>query len=141
MNRTIASSIASRIDAWLRCIKDCERPGHEHLREWIERHKDAANELCENYMPSGSGIDSGCKIDWNRSTAERIVFNTSYHHMNDGGYYDGWTDHNVIVTASLIHGLSIRITGRNRNDIKDYLHQVFDDALDQVIDESKAVAA
>lgn len=143
MERTLIQLIASRVDARIRCAVDCERPNHEHLREWIERHKDAADALCDHYMPSGSGIDNGTKIDWDRSKPERIVFNTSYHHMNDGGYYDGWTDHNVIVMPSLIHGMSIRITGRDRNLVKDYLHGCFDYALSQIVDpetEKKLVA-
>jgi hypothetical protein len=49
--------------------------------------------------------------------------------MTEGGMYDGWTEHTVVVTPSLAFGINIRITGRNRNDIKDYLHDVFHEAL------------
>ena len=38
----------------------------------------------------------------------------------------------AIVTASLeVPPIHIKITGRNRNDIKDYLHELFDYALRQ----------
>lgn len=48
--------------------------------------------------------------------------------------YDGWTDHTVIVTPSLRSGFDIRITGRDRNQTKEYLYEVFDSALREVID-------
>jgi hypothetical protein len=58
-----------------------------------------------------------------------LVIVTSYHHMNDAGMYDGWTDHKVIVTPSLVHGFVLRITGRNRNDIKEYIADLFQQSL------------
>ena len=49
--------------------------------------------------------------------------------MNENGYYDGWTEHTVTVTPSLQHAFSLRISGRNRNDIKDMMHESFNYAL------------
>lgn len=74
--------------------------------------------------PSGSGIDCGTKFILEKSGREKLVFASDYHHMNEGGYYDGWTSHLVIVTYNLF-GLNIRVTGRNRNDIKDYLSDLY----------------
>jgi hypothetical protein len=54
--------------------------------------------------------------------------------MNDGGFYDGWTDHSVIVTPSLVEGFNLRVTGRNRKDIKEYIAEQFCMALDQDIE-------
>lgn len=48
--------------------------------------------------------------------------------MNENGYYDGWTEHTVTVVPTF-DGVDIRIGGRNRNDIKEYMHQTFDQAL------------
>jgi hypothetical protein len=56
--------------------------------------------------------------------------------MNDAGYYDGWTDHIVIVSPSF-DGIDIKISGRNRNDIKDYLHDVFHAALTEEVDDDE----
>lgn len=117
------SAIASIVDAYHRSVETKNT-------EWIDRHKDTVCELVKNEMPSGSGFDSGTTLDLDRSTGERLVFATSFHHMDEHGGYDGWTDHEVIVTASLLHAaVRLRITGRNRNDIKEYIHQVFADAL------------
>jgi hypothetical protein len=52
--------------------------------------------------------------------------------MSDG-YYDGWTDHTVKVYPDW-SGVRLNITGRNRNDIKDYLYETWDYALSQEID-------
>jgi hypothetical protein len=115
--------IATTVDAYHRCV--------ENGNEWSARHAGTLRTL-ESLLPSGSGIDSGTTIDLDASTGEKLVLRTSYHHMNDGGYYDGWTDHTVTVTASLMFGINIKISGRNRNDIKEYLHQTFDCALTSV---------
>lgn len=83
----------------------------------------------EAALPSGSGIDRGTIIDRERSRPDRIVLVCSFHHMNEHGYYDGWTDHEVIVRPSLAWGFTLRVTGRDRNGIKDYLHDVYMHAL------------
>lgn len=56
------------------------------------------------------------------------LFTALFHLMNDVGYYDGWTEHTVTVTPSF-GGVNLRISGRNRNDIKESIHQAFDTAL------------
>jgi len=100
---------------------------------WTEQHTDQLDYVMNNYSPSGAGIDSGTKLS-SKSSPEKLIFDTAYHHMNDGGYYDGWTEHQVIVTSSLVHGINIRITGTDRNQIKDYLHQVFSFWLGELLD-------
>jgi hypothetical protein len=53
------------------------------------------------------------------------VIDTSFHHMNENGMYDGWTDHQIIITPSFISGFDIRVTGRNMKGIKEYLIDLF----------------
>lgn len=98
-------------------------------KEWRDRHEDTIERLVKEFMPSGSGFDNGTRIDLDASHTEKLVFTTAYHHMNDGGYYDGWTDHTVTVTPSLVHEFRLRIGGRNRTDIKECIEQAFADAL------------
>lgn len=99
--------------------------------EWFDKHSEKIEMLVKQHMPSGSGFDSGTTLDLDASHAEKLVFHTSFHHMNDAGYYDGWTEHTITVTPSLAHRYHLRISGRNRNDIKDYMVQDFDCALMQ----------
>lgn len=49
--------------------------------------------------------------------------------MNENGMYDGWTEHKAIIKPSLVFGLDLKITGRDRNGIKEYLHDTFMQAL------------
>ena len=123
MNNKLYATFASLIAARLNCVT-------AHNDEWFEKHSERIAELLE-HMPSGSGIDSGTKINLNASSPEKLVFDTAYHHMNDAGMYDGWTEHTVIVTPSLAFGFNLRITGRDRNGIKEYLHEVYSLALTQ----------
>lgn len=97
--------------------------------EWFDKHEDRILQLVKDHMPYGSGFDSGTGIDLDASHGEKLVFTTSYHHMDDNGYYDGWTEHVVTVTPSFSGGYRIRISGRNRNEIKDYIHESFDYSL------------
>jgi hypothetical protein len=123
MNSKLYATFASLVQARLNCIAS-------HNDEWREKHGERIADLLDE-MPSGSGIDCGTKIDLDASTGEKLVFDVAYLHMNDGGFYDGWTQHTVIVTPSLQFGFTLRITGRDRNGIKEYLRDVYADALDQ----------
>jgi hypothetical protein len=50
--------------------------------------------------------------------------------MNDAGMYSGWTEHKITVTPGFGH-LNIAISGPDKNDLKSYLHDVFDTTLSQ----------
>jgi hypothetical protein len=101
----------------------------ETVNPWAERHEQRIINLVSEYMPSGSGFDNGTTLDLESSNGNKLVFTTSYHHMNDVGMYDGWTEHAVIVKPDLQFGFELRISGRDRNDIKDYIAEVFEYAL------------
>ena len=106
-------------------IKNCIKSGNV---EWEERHSESLFEIMKT-APSGSGIDMGTLVLVEASTPERLVFSTSFHHMNENGYYDGWTSHEIIVTPSLLFNFHLRVTGRDRNQIKEYLVDIFDEWL------------
>lgn len=120
--RTLASLLAAR--------ENCKASGNG---EWLEKRTDAIEALVKAWMPSGSGVDNGTVMDMDASTPNRLVFTFGYHHMNDGGYYDGWTEHTCVVTPSLAYGMDVRITGRDRNGVKEYLGDVFQHALEQKV--------
>lgn len=119
--------LASAIQARLNCQ---QANNAEWFPKWTARIKQLAD-----LLPSGSGINSGTKIDLDASHASKIVLYTAFHHMNDTGYYDGWTEHTLVVTPAF-DGINIRISGRNRNDIKDYLHEVYHYALTRMVEET-----
>lgn len=127
MERKLYQAIASSLQARENCIK----AGNA---EWRDRHEETLKAFQEE-LPSGSGIDNATQIDLDASRPERIVLNFAYHHMNDGGMYDGWTEHTAIITPSLAFGFNMRITGRDRNSIKEYLHDILYDALTATVTE------
>lgn len=124
MERKVYQVLASRIAARLNSMK----VGHQ----WVERHTDAIEQIERDYLPSGSGFDAGTKIDLEASNGNRLVLVTEFHHMNEMGGYDGWTTHRVIVEPDLYYGFTLTITGRDRDQIKDYLSDMFNQALDEV---------
>jgi hypothetical protein len=119
--------LASSIDA----RKRCKEVGNG---EWFERHSESIRQLIQDFLPSGSGWDSGTKIDLDASHGDKLVLFGSFHHIHgESGMYDGWTEHTVTVTPSLIHNFHLRISGRNRNEIKEYLYDIFRDDLSQTV--------
>lgn len=94
-----------------------------------DQREDKIKDLVWNHLPHGSGYDSGTKIDLDCSHADKLVFNTSFHHMDSNGFYDGWTEHTIIVIPSLSREFHLRITGKNRNDIKSMIHDDFSYSL------------
>ena len=121
-----------RISALLTARKNCETSGNT---EWHRRHTDALLAIVQRYMPSGSGFDSGTQIDLDRSKPNRLVFDTSFHHMDGNGYYDGWTDHRIAATPDFISRFSLTISGRDRNKIKDFVYDTFATTLNQEVKE------
>jgi hypothetical protein len=102
--------------------------------EWVSRWNAVLREY-DKLLPSGSGFDNGSVLVKADSNDERLVIETSFHHMNDNGYYDGWTEHRLTVKPNLSSVISIAVGGRNRRDIKDYIAEVFTEALLAEVDE------
>jgi hypothetical protein len=109
--------------------------------DWHETVNDAFMGECESriykleqLLPSGSGIDWGCKIDVENSSSDKVVIAFGYHHMDDGGCYDGWTEHKLIVKPKLWADFDLRITGRDKNFVKEYLHDLFGHVLREVVE-------
>ena len=124
MNSKIYQSIARKIQS----IANCEKSGNT---VWEKNHIISVIDLMRKTSPSGSGIDSGTQIELTECTENKLVFLCQYHHMNENGFYDGWTTHKIIVTPDLASGFNIRITGRDRNQIKEYLYEVYSNWLNE----------
>lgn len=107
---------------------DVTSDAYKTASDWFDRHKAHGNGIV-GLLPSGSGIDCGTALDWAASKPNRLVFIVSFHHMDGNGGYDGWTEHSIIVTPDLASSFELRITGRDRNEIKEYLAETYDSAL------------
>ena len=71
--------LAMTFNALLNCQRQAEQTGTPH--GWTSKHHATIDDLAKEYLPSGSGFDSGTKFDFDRSKEERLVFSTAYHHM------------------------------------------------------------
>ena len=116
--------------------KNCERLGN---LDWMATHEQWLKRA-EDALPRGSGIDSGCEIDVEASNENKLVINSSYHCMDENGFYDGWIDFKVIVKPCLLFGITIDIKGRFSDrhgkyvSLRDYLQEVFDHCLKQKVE-------
>lgn len=126
--RKLYQALSEVFDWMSRCKGDPQyKIGYEMARaQWV---------YLKGLLPSGSGIDSGTKIIGQKCSPRRFVMVAEYHHMNESGMYDGWTSHTITVKAHLYWGFELTVGGRNRNDIKDYLYEVYDSCLREEVDE------
>lgn len=120
--------IAQIFSAYLNCIES-------NSVEWQDKHQERLEKIIENCLPYGSGFDTGTKLDYSRSNPNKLVFDTEFHHMNENGYYDGWTQHKVTIKPNLQFGYHMNITGINKDNIKDYISDVFSNCFDSEINE------
>lgn len=124
--RPLVQMLASLITA----MENSSKSGNN---EWHVRYSQRLSYLENNLLPSGSGLDSGTQILIEKCKPNMLVFQTSFHHMNETGYYDGWTDHIVRVTAAF-DGFDVSVSGRNRNFVKDHIADVFRHTLQQLVE-------
>ena len=124
-------TVARELAIALRAKNDCLISGN---LEWHDKWDAKIDWICEQFLPSGSGIDCGTELDEERSNEKRLVFTCEYHHMNEDGMYDGWTSHTITVRPAF-DGLDITIGGRDRNQIKEYLHETYQSAMEEICHE------
>jgi hypothetical protein len=125
MNVKVYQQISRSLQAMLNCV-DMGKT------EWQTRHMQCILQIVKSTAPSGSGIDCGTVIDLDNSKPDRIVLVCQFHHM-DNGFYNGWTSHNIIITPALDNDFNLRITNRDRNQIKEYLTEIYSEWLNETI--------
>lgn len=119
MENTLANEFAFTILQ----IKNCRNSkNHEFLNIAEQR----LSRLTKDFIESGPIESVYCSID--DSSLEKIVFHVTFHHMNDLGYYCGYTEHKVTIRQTFI-GLCVTVSGQNKRDCKIYIADVFDNAL------------
>lgn len=144
MQKTLIQAIASEVNRYHNL---CDMPHGEP-----QSAVDAIDQL-EKMLPSGSGIDCGTKILLDECEPNKIVLYVEYHHVNDGGFYCGWSGHKLIVTpcfdgiginfdcdycdADLLfiddEGNEIDDTDDQIEMLYDHLAEIFDHALGQAV--------
>lgn len=101
--------------------------------------EDEIHRLVKEHLPSGSGVDNGTTLDTGacfRAGHSRLLclaLSAGFHHMNDQGSYVKWTEHSIQVIPDMISGFTLNIGGPNYRQIKDYLFELYGQALQQVV--------
>ena len=124
------TKLITRIYRTLQAKENCKN----NNPEWFKNHDYHLDELEKNYLPSGSGINSGCTIDRNFKE-NRIVINVPYHLMDENGFYCGWQDFKIICKPSF-DGIDMKITSnvKDKYFLKEYLYDLFDNCLNEEIE-------
>ncbi len=130
MKVALFQQIARQIDRRLRLINLDVVP-----EKWITDCEEKLEKL-ETLLPSGSGIDSGTKINLEDSKPNMIILDSSYHVMADG-YYTHWIDFEVIVLPSLSFPFMLDIDAAwddGNDDIQDHLYQTYEMNLSEELE-------
>jgi hypothetical protein len=90
----------------LQAYRNCLDSGNE---EWVYKHFDTICSIEKNNLPSGSGFDTGTKIEIDDCNESLIVLWVDYHHMDENGSYCGWSEHRVKVSPTF-DGIRIKTT-------------------------------
>ena len=115
--KTLIEQISRIVEA----RKNCEQSNNTI---WFDKHSETLERIEEEFLPHGSGIDCGCKIDLERSNIKQVYINFSFHFMDEQGCYKGWGDFTLKIVPSF-SGIDMYLHGKNRDNIKDYLYDVF----------------
>ena len=125
----VYQKIALTFNAYQQCIKN------ENIT-WQNKYEETIKEVIKT-LPSGSGIDKPIKFDFEKSNFDKIILYSSYHVIDEDGYYDGWIDFDVIIKPDWID-FKMKIQGKFSNygkckadSIKNYIYDTFDYALNK----------
>ena len=113
-------------DARNRCKKDGN--------EWQFKHEEKIQDIIDEYLPYGSGIDCSYGIDFDNSKKDKLIILPSFHVMDEHGGYDHWSDIKITITPSLSSNYNIKmrfIPFKDKMLLEDYLTDTFIDALDK----------
>ena len=88
-----------------------------------------------NMLPSGSGFDSGTATE--TITDKKIVFKSSYHEMNEHGYYMAWIDFEVTAWpkfGGIGYDFKVNFHGNKRGrDHREYIEDVFSEIFSREV--------
>lgn len=113
--------LSGKIEAYHNCVKS------DNV-EWASKHREWISSFEKYSLPHGSGIDGNNTIELSECSSKKIVIYTEYHHMDEFGGYDGWTEHKITITPAF-NGFDMKISGRDKNMIKEYLLDIFSESL------------
>lgn len=99
-------------------------PNAAHFSKLAHDWRGYIDYLVRNHAPSGSGFDLGTEFNPESSTPIKLVFSLYYYHMNERGFYGGWTRYCITVTPTF-DSVHVSVSGHDRNQVKDFIADTF----------------
>ena len=125
------------------CADALRNSRKKNNQEWADKYEEDIAKYLDKYLPRGSGIDNGMFFSHLQSADNKMVICSSFHVLVENGFYDGWIDFTVEIYPAFVGGIDLKIKGNFTNrvdyeredasDIKEYLYEIFYDALVQEI--------
>jgi hypothetical protein len=118
----------------------------DQISQWFPETHNQLGAIENDYLMHGSGFDAGtCIFPYPESKPDRIVGHTAFHHMDEYGGYDDWSEFDFVVTPTLQSpGYRLRIIEKDiirkykaRGDV-DYFYDELDHCLSQEYEEGGA---
>jgi hypothetical protein len=117
-----------KIATALNAIENCQKAD---MQDALSRWEDVLDGINDT-LPSGSGFDNGTTINRDKSTHNKIVIDSAFHHMDSNGFYCGWSDLTITVKPDLRFGIDIKISfhgSRMAQRDSDYFYDVFRECM------------
>lgn len=134
--RPLYSVLACKINAYANC-KEKWTGDKDSTYEWMEKHEDMIEHLCQEHLPHGLGFDNESIIVMDKcKNGNELCIRSSFHVMNENGMYDGWVDFTMTVKPCLLFSFYLTIKGKfgkKHQHLKDYIQEIFEEALDKQI--------
>ena len=109
------------------------------VNEEYQKQLEDKLDILTNYLPSGSGFDDGSVVDVNKSNNNKIIIHSAYHHLDNNGFYDGWSNFSIIIKPDLMFGFTLTLIGNTTIrkyfdcDFRNYVIDIFSDTLHKKI--------
>ncbi len=106
-----------RIAVLLGAMENCRVKNTPDSRDWFLKHQERLDDLLKQHLPHGSGFDAEPKMlmygdgdEGPENPDQEYTIVAPFHKMDANGYYCGWIDLYIRVTASLASEFDLHVT-------------------------------
>ena len=120
-SKTLVGHIACAVNSMARCNSN----GNAYADKW----ESLLAHIEKDILPRGSGFDCGCRIERSPRNPAYVQIAFSFHHMDESGRYDGWTEHTATFKPDFETGFSLHLSGKDHNSAKEYFSDILSELL------------
>lgn len=127
------------LDTAITAKKNCQKANVANF-PWENKWSHLIEHLEKNHLPSGSGFDAGTQIAEDECVGgAKLVLTFDFHHMDEHGYYDGWTTHKAVITPCF-DGINLSVRGglpKKYRHSKEYFESTMYECLIKTIEKAE----